>query len=64
MYFFSSAEKAYLEQNEPSHTLKTMIFRKDSFEKLTQFSFGNNVLDGPASNTDGFLLSDICVSST
>jgi hypothetical protein len=31
-------------------------------QKLSQFSQGNNVLDAPASNTDGFLLRDICVS--
>jgi hypothetical protein len=36
---------------------------KYSFEKLTQFSQGNNVLDAPSSNTDVFLSSDTCVST-
>jgi hypothetical protein len=35
-----------------------------SFQKLTQFSKGNNALEAAASNTDGFLCRDICVSST
>jgi hypothetical protein len=34
-----------------------------SFEKLTQFSKGNNVLNASASNLDGFLWRDTCVSS-
>jgi hypothetical protein len=33
-------------------------------EKLTQFSQGNNVLDGHASNTDGNLWRGTCASST
>jgi hypothetical protein len=41
-----------------------MIFRKYSFEKVTQFSLGNNALDVPASNTDDFLSRDTCVPST
>jgi hypothetical protein len=32
-------------------------------EKLTQFSQGNNALDPPASNTNGCLWRDKCVSS-
>jgi hypothetical protein len=44
--------------------LKTMISRKYSFQKLTQFSKGNNVPDAAASNIDGFLWRDICVYST
>jgi hypothetical protein len=55
MYFFNSAEKVYLEQNEPFLTLKTMILWKYSFQKLTQLTHGNNVLDDLSSNTDGFL---------
>jgi hypothetical protein len=42
------------DQKEPFPTLKTMICKKNSIQKLTQFSQGNNVLDGAASNTDGF----------
>jgi hypothetical protein len=35
--------------------LKTMIRRKYSFLKLTQFSQVNNVLHAAASNLDGFI---------
>jgi hypothetical protein len=35
-----------------------------SFEKLTQFSLGKNVLDAQVSNKDGFLLRDIYVPPT
>jgi hypothetical protein len=42
-----------LEQNEPFSTLKILICRKYSFLKLTQFSQENNIMDVPASNTDG-----------
>jgi hypothetical protein len=38
-----------------------MICRKYSCQKLSQFSQGNNVLDAPASNLDGFLCRDTCV---
>jgi hypothetical protein len=61
--FFNLAEEAYLEQNEPFSTLKTMICRKYSFQKQTQFSQGNNVLDATASNIDGFLWRGSCVFS-
>jgi hypothetical protein len=44
--------------------LETPEFRKYSFQKLTQFSQGNNVLDALGSNTDGFLSSSSSVSST
>jgi hypothetical protein len=50
------AKRAYL-------YLETMMFKKYSFEKLTQFSQGSNVLDAPVSNTDGFLSRDPCVST-
>jgi hypothetical protein len=53
--FFNLAEEAYLEKNELFSTLKTTICRKYSFQKLPQMSQGNNVLDAPASYTDGFL---------
>jgi hypothetical protein len=41
-----------------------MISRKYSFQKVNEFSLGNNVLDAPVSNTDGFLSRDTCISST
>jgi hypothetical protein len=53
-----------VEQNKPLSTFKTMICRKYSFQKLILFLPENNVLDAPASNTDGFLLRDTCVPST
>jgi hypothetical protein len=53
-----------MDQTEPISALKIMIYRKYSCHKLTQFIQGNNVLEAPASNTDAFLLRDICVSST
>jgi hypothetical protein len=34
---------------------------KYSFEKLIQFSQGNNVLDAPTSNPNGSLSRDTCV---
>jgi hypothetical protein len=37
---------------------------KFSFQKVTQFSQGNKVLDLSASNTGGLLSRDTCVSST
>jgi hypothetical protein len=63
MYFFNLAEYAYLKQNEPFFTLKTMICRKCSLQKLTQFSKEKNVLDAATSNIDGFLSRDTCVSA-
>jgi hypothetical protein len=53
-----------LEQNEPFYTLKTMIFKTYSFQKQTQFSQANNVIDVAASKIDAFLWKDTCVSST
>jgi hypothetical protein len=64
MCFFKSAEQAYLKQREPIPTLKNLSCKMYSFQKLTQFSQGNNVLDAPASKTDCFLSRDTCVSST
>jgi hypothetical protein len=52
--FLPLAKKPYMEQNEPFSTLKTMICKRYSFQQVTQFSLGNNVLDAPASNSDGF----------
>jgi hypothetical protein len=44
--------------------MKKLRCRKYSFQTLTQLSQGNNLLDAPASNTDGFLSRDTCDSST
>jgi hypothetical protein len=43
--FRQLAELAYIEQREPTSTLKTLIGRMYSFLKLTHFSQGNNVVD-------------------
>jgi hypothetical protein len=64
MCFFYLSGEAYLEQNESFSTLKTLICRKYSSQKLTQLSQGTNVLDAPDSNIHGFLWRDTCVSST
>jgi hypothetical protein len=44
--------------------LKTLICRKYSFKKPTQFSQVNNVQDDATSKTKAFLWRDTCVSST
>jgi hypothetical protein len=49
-----------LEQTDPTSNLKQQGCRKDSFEQLTQFSQGKNVLDAPVSKTDGFLGRHMC----
>jgi hypothetical protein len=54
MYFFNSAEYSSLEKNESFTILKTLIGRQYSFQKLTQFSQGNNVLHAAASNKYAF----------
>jgi hypothetical protein len=64
MCFFTLAEYASLRQKEPLTTLKHISCRKYSFEKLTEFPQGNNVVDAVASNIDCFLWRDTCVSST
>jgi hypothetical protein len=64
MCFFNSAEQAYLEQNESFYTLKVMTFSKYYFQKLLNSYREKNVLNAPASNTDGFLSRDTCVPST
>jgi hypothetical protein len=61
MCFFNLVEQVYLEQNEAFSALASMIFRKYSFQKQTQFPQGINVLDAANSNTDGFLSRDTCV---
>jgi hypothetical protein len=64
MFFFNLSEKAYLEQTAPFFTLENLCCRKYFFQKLTQFSQGNNVFDVPPVKTEGFLLRDTFVSST
>jgi hypothetical protein len=46
---------------KPFSSLKILICRKYSFQKLTQFSQGSNVRGDVASNIDGFLWRDTCV---
>jgi hypothetical protein len=60
MSFFISA----VEQADPLSTLKYLSFRKYSFQRLTPFSEGNNVLDAAASNIDGFHRRNKCASPT
>jgi hypothetical protein len=55
MWFFNSAEEAYLEHREPISTLKKVSCSKDSFQNFIQFWQGKNVLDVPLSNTGDFL---------
>jgi hypothetical protein len=52
-----------LQQNDLS-TLKTSICRKYSFQKLTEISQEDNVVDPEASFIDVILWRDTCVSST
>jgi hypothetical protein len=52
-----------LEQRQTISTLKNRNSRRYSFQKLTLFSQGNNVLDAVASNIHGYLWKDPCVSS-
>jgi hypothetical protein len=63
-YVLNSPEQVYIKQTEPISTLKHLRCRKFSIQKLTQFSQGNNVLHAAASNPDGFLGRDTCVTST
>jgi hypothetical protein len=44
--------------------MKIMICQKYSFQKLTEFSQGDNVVDAVAAKIDGYLWGDTCVSST
>jgi hypothetical protein len=60
MCFFNLDEMAYLEQNEPFSTLKTMRSRKYCFQKVALFLQRNNVLDAAASNIDFFLERCMC----
>jgi hypothetical protein len=53
--FLQHTSRDLLEGKEAIHTLKHRNCKKLSIETLTQYSQGNNVLDHPASQTDGFL---------
>jgi hypothetical protein len=53
-----------LERTESTTSFKNTPCRKYSFQKLTHFSQGNNVLDSAASSIDYFLGSDSCFCST
>jgi hypothetical protein len=55
MHFYNCTEYAYLEESEDFSPLKILSGRQFSLQKLTQYSHGNNVLDVPPSNIDGFL---------
>jgi hypothetical protein len=55
MAFFKSDEYTYWEQTDPNSTFENLSCRKDSFQKLTIFSQGNNVLYATTSNRDSFL---------
>jgi hypothetical protein len=44
------------EQNEPNSTLNNLNCRKYYFQKLSQFSKGNNMLVAAASNIDGIFV--------
>jgi hypothetical protein len=58
MCIFNTAEEASLEQNEPSSTLKSLICRKFSIQKLTEFSLEHKELDTAACKIDGILWRD------
>jgi hypothetical protein len=60
MCFFKSGEWAYLKKKRAFHHLENLDWQAVFLRKLTQFSQGNNELDNPASNIDGFLLKDTC----
>jgi hypothetical protein len=51
-------------RKKPITTLKHLLCRKYSIQKVTQFSQRNNVLGAVASGINGFLWRDSCVSST
>jgi hypothetical protein len=55
---------ALLEANRAHSTLKLLTIRKYPFQKLTQFSYRNNMEVAPASKWDGILYRHVYVSST
>jgi hypothetical protein len=61
---FKLAESAHLEHNERFPTLKTLVCRKYSFQKLPQLTQGINGVYAVDSNLDSLTWRDTCVSST
>jgi hypothetical protein len=57
MCFYTSANRPISKKISVS-SFEIHDGRQYSFQKLTQFSLGNNVLDAPISNIDGFLSRD------
>jgi hypothetical protein len=64
LVFLQLTEMAYMEQNEPFSTLNILFCRKYFFQNLTIFTKVNNMVDASASNSNGILSRDTCVSST
>ena len=64
MCFFNLAEHACLQRSESFSSWKILICMKKYFQKVTQFSQGNNVLHATASNRHGFLWVGAYVSSS
>jgi hypothetical protein len=64
IHIFPQVSWIRLFQTETISTLKNLTCRKTTFQKLTTFTEGNNVIDTSDSNTDGFLQRYTCVSST
>jgi hypothetical protein len=50
-----SMENTCLEQRDPICALKNFTYMEYFLVKLTVFTLGNNVVDAPASDTNGFL---------
>jgi hypothetical protein len=61
--FLNSPHLDLLEETQAFLTLKHLRCRKNSFQKLTQFSVRNNVLDATVSIVDHFCSRGTCVSS-
>jgi hypothetical protein len=53
-----------MEPREPVYTLTNLSCRKNSFQKLTEFTQGNNFLYAEAYNIDSVLWRDTFVFST
>jgi hypothetical protein len=53
-FFSNSAEYVYVEKREPATTLRHLIWRMYSFQRLTPFSQKKNVQDAPASNNEWY----------
>jgi hypothetical protein len=60
--FIHSNQQAYLDQNHPFSTLKSMFCRKCSSQKLPQFTKENSMLDAALSSIHAFLWRGTCVS--